>query len=721
MKSIKSTFTQTSTHFLGIAFLFSSLSLVCSAQTSPDSSADPAEILANQLLAKLTLEQKVSLCHGSTTMSVNAIPEIGLNDPFMMSDGPNAVRKDLGTTDFNDPQGIDPKAVQSTALPRLVALAATWNRDLALKFGQVLGDEARDRKKDMMLGPGVNIVRTPLNGRNMEYLGEDPFLSGQMAVQDIIGIQSRDVAACVKHFALNNQELNRKGVDVTVDDRTLHEIYLPAFEAAVQQGHVLGVMSAYNKFRGQYCAQNDFLNNQILKKSWGFPGLVVSDWGATHDTVGCALGGLDIEMDEGNKIKFFTEPLLQAVQSGQVPMSVLDDKVRRILYVLAKIHKIDGQQRAAGSRNTPEHQAIAEQVAEESIVLLKNDKNILPLDPSKIHSVLIIGLNGYSTTSWGGGSSQGNPPFEITPKDGVAQLLGAGAQVKTTPFGPDAKVDPQALAQMAKENDVVLFFTGDYVRGKVCAEHEGHDRPNMDLPPGTTEALTAVLAARPDTVVINESGAPVAMPWVDQAPTLVQYWFAGMEGGSALARVLFGQANPSGKLPVTFPKKLEDSPAHALGNYNPTLVNYAEGVLVGYRWFDAKSIEPLFPFGYGLSYTTFKLDNLKLDKTSITSGDHLNVSATVTNTGKVAGAEVVQLYVGDSSASVPRPPHELKGFEKIMLQPNETKTVTFALAPRDFSYWDVKSNGWKIDPGQFSILVGDSSRNLPLQAPLEIR
>jgi len=701
-----------------LAFTF--IAETARAQTLPDLSTDPAEILANQILAKMTVEQKVSLCHGSTTMSVNAIPELGLNDPFVMSDGPNAVRKDVGAMDFDEPKGIDPQSVQSTALPRLVALAATWNRDLALKFGQVLGEEARDRNKDMMLGPGVNIVRTPLNGRNMEYLGEDPYLSGQMAVQDILGIQSRDVAACVKHFALNNQELNRDRVDVEVDDRTLHEIYLPAFQAAVQQGHVLGVMAAYNKFRGEYCSANDFLLNQILKKSWGFPGLVVSDWGATHDTLGCVLGGLDIEMDRGDKIHFFAAPLLQAVQSNQVPMSVLDDKVRRILYVMAKIHKIGGQPRFAGSRNTPEHQAVAEQVAEEGIVLLKNEKNILPLDASKVKSVLIIGNNGSATTSWGGGSSQGNPPFEITPVQGIQQLLGPGAQVTTTSFDPRSKVTPEALVTMAKSADAVLFFTGDASSRKPRSESEGHDRPDLDQPAGATEALTAVLAARPDTVVINESGAPMAMPWVDQAPTLVQYWISGMEGGTALTRVLFGQANPSGKLPVTFPEKLSDSPAHALGNYNPDKVTYAEGVFVGYRWFDAKKITPLFPFGYGLSYTTFKLDHLQLDKPSLKAGDTLNVTATVTNTGKMAGAEVVQLYVGDPSASLPRPPHELKGFEKVMLQPGETKTVTFALAARDFSYWDVQSNDWKIDPGPFSILVGDSSRNLPLQAPLQV-
>jgi beta-glucosidase len=704
---------------LKFTLLLSSLSLGCLlAQTSPDLSSDPAEILANQLLAKLTVEQKISLCHGDGTMTINAIPEIGLNDEFCMSDGPNAVRRDVNKFDFASPPGRDPKRDESTALPRLVALAATFNRNLGKKFGEVIGEEARDRGKDMMLGPGVNMVRTPLCGRDMEYLGEDPYLSGQMAVQDILGIQSKDVAACVKHFALNNQEMNRGKVDVEVDDRTLHEIYLPAFEAAVRDGHVLTVMGAYNKVRGKWCCESDLLLNQILKKSWSFPGFVVSDWGATHGTASFALGGLDVEMDSGNKIHFFNQPLLAAVQSGQVPMSVLDDKARRVLYVMAKIHKLDGQPRAAGSRNTPEHQAIAQQIAEESIVLLKNDRNILPLDPAKTRTVLMIGENATATTSYGGGSSQGKPPFEVTPEQGMARLLGPNSEIKTAAYG--GKIDPSALAAMAKTCDAVFFFTGDKMGRGPNREAEGGDRPNLDQPPGTTEALTAVLTARPDTVVINESGAPVAMPWVDRAPTLVQYWFSGMEGGTALARVLFGQVNPSGKMPVSFPRQLQDSPAHALGNYNPDQVNYAEGVLMGYRWFDAKNIEPLFPFGFGLSYTTFRLDHLQLDKAAIKIGDSLHVTATVSNAGKVAGAQVVQLYVGDASASVARPPHELKGFEKVMLQPGETKTVTFTLDPRAFSYWDVKTDHWKIDPGQFSIFVGDSSRNLPLQAPLQM-
>jgi beta-glucosidase len=838
------------TSLLGCAFLLLSFG-PSFAQMPPQ--PDPAEALADHLLGKLTLEEKVSLCHGDGTMSMNAIPDIGLTDEFWMSDGPNNVRIDLNGMDYGPAKPQKDPSVQSTAFPRLVELAATWDRGLALKFGQALGEEARARGKDMMLGPGVNIVRTPIGGRSFEYMGEDPYLTSQIAVQYILGVQSRDVAACVKHFALNSQELNRGGVDMEVDDRTLHEIYLPAFEAAVKEGHVDAVMGAYNRFRGEYCCQNDLLLNQILKKSWGFKGFVVSDWDAVHDTLGSAMGGLDVEMNEGSRIGYFKEPLLDAVKDGKVPMSVLDDKVRRILYVMAKIHKLDGQKRFPGSINTPEHQAFAREVAEQGIVLLKNEKNLLPLDPHQIKSLLIIGSNGVNKNTFGGGSSQGNPPYEITAIEGIQKLLGDGVKVDSINYqplftdvpAPDWKTDyfnspdlsgvvtktemvkngkfgwgierkngqpktfsmrttttieklaggtttflvahdggarilingttiaedwalgdyrttkgtftqensgpctitveyhhegygpaeaavswispsynkegePEALAAKAKSYDAVLFFTGDKMGRGEASESEGADRPTLEQPEGTTEALTAVLAACPNTIVINQSGAPVEMPWANLTSTLIQYWFSGMEGGNALARILFGEVNPSGKLPVTFPEKLKDSPAQALGNYNSKQVNYAEGILVGYRWFDAKQIQPLFPFGYGLSYTTFSLANLKLSSSQIKAGATLSVSADVTNTGKRAGAEVVQLYVGDASASVPRPPHELKGFEKVLLQSNETKTVTFTLNPRDLSYWDIKTNDWKIDPGAFSIFVGTSSRQLPLEAEFHV-
>ncbi len=834
---------------------FAVFAAVSCAKGFADEMPDPAMDLANKLLGQLTVEEKVSLCHGNGSFSINAIPKIGLQERFWMSDGPNNVRPDMADVDYAYLKPDSDPSQQSTSLPRSSVLGMTWNRNLAREYGRVLGQEARSRGKDMMLAPGVNIVRTPLCGRNLEYLGEDPFLAGQLAVPEIEGIQECDVAACVKHYALNNQEWNRGSVDVEVDDRTLHEIYLPAFEAAVKEAHVLTVMGAYNRFRGDYCCASDLLLNQILKRSWGFAGFVVSDWAATHDTLASALGGLDVEMNAGKDIQYFKEPLLQAVQGGQVPMAVLDDKARRVLYVMAKIHRLDGVSRAAGSINTPEHQAVARRVAEEGIVLLKNDRHLLPLDPLKTKSILVIGGNAIETNCHGGGSSTGNPPYEITPLMGLQKLLGAGVKIESEPLrspyspmdlayaGPDTsgwkvqyynasdcsgptagagnlknakfewkgdhpkgvnddyaalisaavpagaggefkvrvghdggirvrvngqivaedwtdgpfrmteatfkseggasvpfaleyrhkadersrlflnwrtpkskpELDLKALADRSKTFDCVLFFTGDHESRDETGEGEGRDRPGIDLPAGTTEAVTAVLAANPNTVVLNMSGAPVAMPWVDQAHALLHYSFSGMESGNAIARILFGQANPSGKLTVTFPQKIGDSPAHALHNYNDQKVTYAEGILVGYRWYDAKQIEPLFPFGYGLSYTTFDISNLKLSAPSFHGGDTLTATVDVTNTGQLEGAQVVQLYVGGPSSSVPRAPDELKGFEKVDLHPGEKKSISFALHARDFSYWDEQAGNWKIDPGAFSILVGDSSRSLPLR------
>ncbi len=719
-----------------------------SAQELPD---QDALALANKILAKMTLEQKVSLCHGNGTMSINSIPEVGIPEEFWMDDGPSGVRCDLERQSFSAAKAADDHSDESTALPRGSCLAATWDRDLAVQYGQVLGEECRAREKDMLLGPAVNIVRTPLCGRNHEYFGEDPYLSGQVAIGYIHGLQSRDVAGCVKHFAMNNQELNRFEVDVEASDRTMHEIYLPAFEAAVQQAQVLSVMGAYNRFRGAQCCESDLLLNQILKHDWHFPGFVVSDWGGAHDTLKAALGGLDLEMNSGSSIHVFTTPLLDAVKSGAVPMSVLDDKVRRILFVMAKIHKLDGQKRFAGSINTPAHQALARKVAEDGLVLLKNDKHLLPINTALTKTILVLGYNATYKNNLGGSSASNKAPYEVTAWDGLQKALGSKIKLELDDDVPDLKggLTPDALAAKAKSFDLVLFFTGDYYGDRVPKnlfvgrnpygvenegrEGEGSDRPDMKLPAGTDEAVKAVLAANPNTVVINQSGTPVEMPWADEASTIVQYWFSGMEGGNALAAVLTGEVNPSGKLPVTFPKQLSDSPAQALDDYNASKETYAEGVFVGYRWFDAKKIEPLFPFGFGLSYTTFALSKLSVSPDLIETHGlpiynwmkqakefHVTASVTVTNTGKLPGAEVVQLYVGDSSATVMRPPNELKGFQKVMLHPGESKVVEFELHADAFAYWDEKSSGWKVDPGQFEIRVGTSSRELPLSSTLTI-
>ena len=834
-------------------------------------SSDPAEKLANEILAKMTLEEKISLCHGNSTMTINAIPRLGLKDEFCMSDGPNNVRPELARRTFDSANRKDD---YSTSLPALSALAATWDPALATRFGMVIGEEARDRGKDMMLGPGVNMMRTPVCGRNFEYMGEDPALASAIVVPLIRAIQSNDVAACIKHYALNNQELNRNGVNVEIDERSLREIYLPAFHAAITEAGSLTLMNAYNLFRGDFCSHSDYLNNQILKKEWGFKGFVVTDWGSVHDTVKGALGGLDVEMNAGDSIRYFKQPLLDAVKAGKVPESVIDDKVRRVLYVMAKIHKIDGAPRKAGSRNTPEHQATAREVAESAIVLLKNNAGILPLDKTALKTVLVLGETAINKNCTSGWSAEGKPPYEISPLDGIKQVLGkevkveymplvtAAAAVKPIPEACLRTVDteikdagmtikawrveyfnnqelkgepvvkgfdralafkwngksprpgvngehfsarwtakvvvpetgsytleatsddgarlfvdgqqiinnwsdgglrsaagtidlvagkeyeiraeyfqgdqgsgfslgwrlpsekagtPAGMLAKAKAADAVLVFTGTKHGHGQALECEGGDRPNLKLPEGHDQAIAALLGANPKTVVVNLSGAPVEMPWVNEAKALVQYWYAGMEGGNALARILFGEVNPSGKLPFTFPVKLADSPAVALNNYNDKNVNYAEGLLVGYRWFDAKNIEPLFPFGYGLSYTTFTYGQPALSAKTLAGDDKLTLTVPVTNTGKRAGAEVVQLYIHEAQPVVPRPPQELKGFVKLFLQPGETKSATFTITRRELSFWDVAAKGWKANPGTFEARIGASSRDLRAKIEFDLK
>ena len=842
--------------------------LTASARAQGD---DPALDAARKILAQMTLGEKVTLCHGASTFSIGAVPRVGIPDEFVMDDGPHNVRPDVARDDFTPLNRNDDF---STSLPPLSALAATWDVTMATKFGEVIGEEARARGKDMILGPGVNMMRTPLDGRNFEYLGEDPKLAGTMAAAYVRGMQSRDVAACVKHFAANNQEWNRGSVDEEIDERTLREIYLPAFEAAVKQGGVLTVMNAYNKVRGEWCSQNGYLNNTVLKSQWNFQGFVLTDWGGMHDTVAAALGGTDVEMSAGNRVHFFNEPLLEAVQGGKVPEAVVNDKALRVLYVMARVHKIGGGTRAKGSLNTPEHQQSARQIAENAIVLLKNEAHLLPLNATATRHVLVLGRTAVNLNCRGGGSSGGKPPYEISPFEGLKKRLGDQVDISYAPFStadnkanltpipegalktfdtssPDlglatpswqaeyfnnvdlqgnpvvtgfeknldfnwhrgsprqgvnaeqfsarwtAKVvapetgnyllsaasddgcrvfvddkavlenwkasrtkypvtsiialekgtqyvfkveyfqgtgedafslkwqlpsdEPLTLEQIrtrVRRADAVFLFTGT-THGR-SHENEGADRPDMNLPPGDNEAIAALIDLNPKTIVVNLSGTPVAMPWIDKASTLVQYWYSGQEGGNALAAVLFGDVNPSGKLPFTFPVKLEDSPAHALGNYNGQRVEYKEGMLIGYRWFEARKIEPLFPFGYGLSYTSFAYKNARLSQPSLSPGGQVQVSVEVTNTGHVAGAEVVELYVHDPKPAVEKAVRELKGFAKVMLAPGETRTVTLPLGARDLAYFDVAGKQWRADAGRYELSLGASSRDLRQQSSVEL-
>jgi beta-glucosidase len=570
----------------------------------------------------------------------------------------------------------------------------------------------------------VDIARTPLCGRIYEYLGEDPYLNARLGVNYVEGLQSNGVAACIKHFVGNNQEVGRETINMDMDDRTLREIYLPPFEAAVKEAHVWSVMGAYTKFRGEHCAYNDYLINHLLKGEWQFPGFVMSDWGGTYGTREAALGGLDVEMgtlvgseEPSAYNKFFlAKPFLDGTRSGEYPGSLLDDKVRRSLRVMIATGVLDP--RPPGSLNTPEHQAVARRIAEESMVLLKNNNHALPLNLAGLKSVAVIGENAVRHNANGFFGAGVKTPYEITPLDGIKQLVGDKAAVTYSAGyaknggGPNLATEAVAAAKNA---DVAIVVAGLWhIRGQ---DDESVDRTSLRLPYGQDELISQIVQANPRTIVVLVSGPAIELgSWLAQVPAVLQAHYSGMEGGHALADILFGEVNPSGKLTVTYPKQLSDSPAHALGTYpgtNGTLF-YKEGLLVGYRWFDAKKIEPEFPFGFGLSYTTFKYSNLKLIPADGTNGI-VTARFEIKNTGKLAGAEVAQLYVQEKNPSVMRPEKELKGFKKIFLKPGEKQTVTIPLDQRAFAFYDPAKVSWVAESGDYQIEIGSSSRDLRLK------
>lgn len=681
----------------------------------------PIETRVEDLLGLLTTEEKVSLIHGNSKFTTPAIPRLGIPQRWL-SDGPHGVREDIGP-DTWDPAGHTDDF--ATCMPAGICLAATWNPDLGYREGEAIGQEARKRGKDIMLGPGVNILRTPLGGRNFEYLGEDPFLTSRMAVGYIRGEQSQDVSSCVKHFALNNQEHERGTINVEVDERALREIYLPAFHAAVQEAGVWAVMGAYNQVRGQHCCENDYLLNEILKGEWGFKGLVMSDWGGVHDTDKTAFNGLDLEMGtETNCDNFYlAQPYLNGLKSGEFPVAGLNEKVRRNLRVMFATHVFDPG-RTTGSLNTVAHQTVARRVAEEGIVLLKNDNNILPLDAGNIKSIAVIGENAVRLQAAGGWSSGIKALYEITPLQGI--LNRAGKSVNITFSEGYQKDGGTGLADRAvaaaRSADVVIYIGGlNHDSGFDC---EGSDRADMKLPYGQDELIQKIVAANPKTIVILEGTMAEMDSWLPKVPAVLQGWYLGTEGGNALARVLFGDVNPSGKLPCTFPEKLSDTPAANFGKYaypgtNGT-VTYAEGLLVGYRWYDTKNIKPQFPFGFGLSYTTFKYSDLKLIE-----GDGANqlviVQFRVKNTGARDGAEIAQLYVHQENPSLPRPEKELKGFKKIFLKAGETQTISIPLNPAAFSFYDPTQKKWVAEKDNFKIMIGSSSRDIRLSGDFKLQ
>jgi beta-glucosidase len=672
-------------------------------------SAQTNDAKVEGLLERMTLEEKIQVLHGAFRRGfigyVPAIPRLGIPE-LALTDGPAGVRHGPGT-----------------AFPAPVALAATWDRALAHGYGAALGAETKAKGQNILLGPMVNIVRVPEGGRNFETFGEDPYLTAQIATAEIRGIQSQGVMAEVKHYAANNQEKDRLQVSADVDERTLREIYLPAFEAAVKEAKVGSVMAAYNKVNGTFSSENPHLLKDILKNEWAFDGFVVSDWGATHSTVDAANNGLDIEMPGG---AFFGEPLLAAVRAGQVSQPTIDDKVRRILRMMIRFGFLDHPAKV-GPIDYKAQRQVARRVAEAGVVLLKNEGNLLPLDVSNAKPIAVIGAYADNAASGGGGSARMAPLNTLSPLGALAERIGNRTILQFLKFVPGtdlSKSDPATTgaglladaAALARECDLALVFARDF-------ETEGADRVTITLPNEQDELINAVVRANPRTVVVLNTGCMVLLnSWADSVPAIVQAWYSGADDGNVVADVLLGDVNPSGKLPITFPRKREDTGIVTAEQYpgaNGKGV-YSEGVFIGYRHFDKENIAPQFTFGHGLSYTTFEYGNLKLSRNRIKAGESLTVELPLKNTGRREGAEVVQFYVQDLQASVPRPLKELKAFEKVMLRPGETKPVRVTLDLRSMAFYDVTKKQWTVEPGQFKVMAGSSSRDIRVSAEFEV-
>jgi len=807
------------------------------------------------LLAKMTLPEKVSLAHASGKFHINAIERVGIPEMWL-SDGPHGVRHQIERHTWASAGWTDDHA---TYLPHLTSVAASWDPEIARLHGQVLGAEARDRKKDFILGPGVNLARLPLYGRNFEYMGEDPILAAKLVVPQIKAIQANDVAATVKHYALNTQELNRTGVNAKPDERTLREVYLPAFEAAVKEGGVLGMMGSYNEYYGTNANQSKHLVMDILKGEWGYQGVLLTDWHVDINTYDAAVNGLDLEM--GTKVDdyqdyFLAKPFLAMIEAGKIPESVADEKARRILRVQHSIGMYD-ENRLPGARNTKAHQVAARKIATEGVVLLKNDlvgtKTVLPLDTKQVKSILVLGPNADKQHGTGGGSSEVKSLYEVTPLEGLKAKFGDDVNITVmrarsselaaiasdyvesrhwtgTPawnvsyfndsarknlieeswivdstfaakgannaqhITMSAKIKPltTGLHQLNVESigDFTLRINGEVVIAHQVSDEESHDiaylthdielienesyafeiqydgrdnftlgwnapgelfsseaeyiaaakqadaviyfgglshgddresidRPDMKLPNSQDEIISKLIAANEKTVVFLVAGSAVEMPWVEQANAIVWGWYGGMEAGHAFADILTGDVNPSGKMPITLPARLEDTAPIALNDYNAKESLYTEGVFIGYRWFEQQNIKPTFTFGHGLSYSEFSLTDITLSAPSISADEEITVTVKVTNIGKVAGAEVVQLYLHDKEASVVRPIKELKGFSKVFLAPGESRVVSISLNKRDLSFWDVNTNDWLAETGEFEILLGTSLDDIKLSTTFD--
>lgn len=738
---------------LTAALLTCSMAITATAQTLPIylDETKAVEQRIEDALSRMTLQEKIAVIHAQSKFSSPGVKRLGFPD-FWTDDGPHGVRPDVLWDEWEQAGQTNDSCV---AFPALTCLAASWNPAMSKIYGEALGEEALYRGKDMILGPGVNIYRTPLGGRNFEYMGEDPYLASRMVVPYIKGLQSKGVSACVKHYALNNDEEYRHQVNVIVSDRALHEIYLPAFKAAVTEAGTWAIMGAYNLYKDQHNCHNDIMLNKILKGDWKFDGVVVSDWGGSHNTEEAITNGLDMEfgswtdgltMGATNAYDnyYLAQPYLKLIQEGKYTTKELDDKVRRILRLFYRTTM--NRNRPVGFLCSESHYDTALKIAQEGIVLLQNN-NVLPIDLAKTKRVLVVGENAIKMMTVGGGSSSLKVQKEISPLEGlrtrlalanietdfargyVGDTTGNYNGVTTGQDLSDNRTPEQLIAEAvekAKDADYVIFFGG--LNKSDYQDCEGHDRKEYGLPYNQNDVIKALAKANKNFVYVNISGNAVAMPWLSKVPAVVQGWFIGSEAGEALASVLTGDVNPSGKLPFTWTEKLEDVGAHKLNAYpgvwregNKIIdEEYKEDIFVGYRWADKEKIKPTFAFGHGLSYTSFKISNVHADKKEMAEDDKLTVTATVTNTGNRAGAEVVQLYVSDVKSSLPRPVKELKGFGKIYLNPGESRDVQIVLDKEAFSFYNDKAAAWTAEPGDFKLLVGNASDNIVSKLDLRL-
>ncbi|WP_264566599.1 glycoside hydrolase family 3 C-terminal domain-containing protein [Flavobacterium sp. N3904] len=660
---------------------------------------------AKKLVSQLTLEEKASLCSGETAWSTQAIPRLGIPSIFM-TDGPHGLRKAVGF-DFTN-------SVPATCFPTASALASSWNTALAQKMGEALALESQANDVQILLGPGVNMKRSPLGGRNFEYFSEDPILAGRIATAFINGVQSQGVGTSMKHFAANNQEFERMSNSSNVDERTLNEIYFPAFEMAVKEAQPWTVMCSYNKLNGVYASENKYLLDDVLKKKWGFKGFVVSDWGAVNDRALGVEAGLNLEMPASGG--YNNKKIIEAVKKGALKETTLDEIVIETLAVTLKAKDSHKQGIVV---DKPKHNALARQVSGECIVLLKNDNSILPLSTTTT-KIAIIGAFGKTPRYQGSGSSQVKPTQIENAYDELQKLSKGTSFSYAAGYATDGTTNETLIAeavQNAKNAETVIVFAGL----PDIYESEGYDRANMDMPAGHNQLIDAVAKVNKNVVVVLMNGSAVSMPWKKEVSAIVEAYLGGQAGGGAIADVLTGKVNPSGKLSETFPARLEDTPTAIDFPSKDGNANYGEGIFIGYRYYDKRKIEPNFPFGYGLSYTTFAYSDIKANTTLAKDTDDIIISLKVKNTGKVAGKEVVELYVREQATETSRPENELKHFEKVDLNAGEEKTISFHLTSRDFAYYSTVAHDWVVKSGKFDIRVGGSSRDLPLQQTIEIQ